>query len=148
MAHRLRGVEHQVEKGLLDQARISVDLHWPRRGLESQVHAVKLGLREKEIDHLLAEAVEFNGLAVQLDPAGVAKEIIQNVAQAAGFALAGVEAIGEAREGRVVGRKVFLEKLKVQLNRGEGVLDLVRESAGESAQLGQPFGILGAALEA
>jgi hypothetical protein len=60
----------------------------------------------------------------------------------------GSDAAGEARMRGIIGREIFLEELEIELDRREGVFDLVREPAGERADLRQALGVEGAALEA
>ena len=52
-----------------------------------------LGLGEEEIDEVFEKVVEIGRLSVQLDFAGVAEEVVEDFAQAAGFLLDGLEAV-------------------------------------------------------
>ena len=51
-----------------------------RRGvlLEPKLHALELRLGEEEIDQLLQQSIELDRLAIELDPAGVAEEILED----------------------------------------------------------------------
>ena len=57
-----------------------------RRGvgvlLQAELHALDLRLRGEEVDQLFEQLVQLGRLAVELDPAGVAQEVVEDVAQA------------------------------------------------------------------
>jgi hypothetical protein len=65
---------------------------WP----QAKLHALKLGLRGEEIDQFLQQSIEIGGPAIEFQFAGVAKEIVENLAQAGGFALHRGQAIAQA----------------------------------------------------
>jgi hypothetical protein len=148
LGHCLERVEHEVEQRLLEVPLVERDDELALGAPQPQLHALHLRLRREEVDEVLQQVVHVHRLLVQLDLAGVAQEVVDDVAQAARLLLHGLQPADHPPVGGVVGVEVFAEELEVELDGRERVLDLVGEPAGERAQLGEALGLARAALEA
>src|SRR6185312_15160819 len=113
---------------------------------EAQLHALELGLRHEEIAELFEQLIQFGGLAIELDAAGVAEKVVEDFAQAGRLLVNGVEAVDQPAVGGIFREQILAQKLEIELDGREWVLDLVRKPAGERADLGEPLGLDGAAF--
>ena len=81
--------------------------------------------------------------AVEFEFSGVAEEVVEDVAEAGGFALDHGEAAAKTVVHAVVRVEVFLEELEIEADGGEGVFNFVGEDAGECAEFSEAAGLLG-----
>ena len=148
--HRLRGIEQQVEQGLLEEGDIEGQLAGGRVELGAKADARGFGLGVEEVGELLDDAVDVGGLGVEPDAAGEGEEIFEDSAEAVGLGGDGVEAVLQAGQevwGQVGVVDGFSQELEIQADGGQGVLDFMGQAAGEGAQLGESLGGLGALFE-
>lgn len=148
VGHSLDGVEDEVEDSLFEESFIGGEGDVFRGRFESELDFLLLGLREEEVDHFFAEAVEFDVFFVEFHFTGVTEESVEDIAEAAGFAFAGSQAACQAAVRGVVVLEFFEEELEVELDGGEGVFDFVGEAACEGTEFGEAFGVFGAVDQA
>ena len=147
VAHRLQTIEHQVQDGLLQQARIGRGVNGRIRLLEAQLHVLELSLGSHEIDQFVQEREQFHGLWLEFDFPGETKEIIQDFLHAGALALHRGDSVGNPAVDWILRTNIFKQKLQIELDRGERVLDFVRQSAGQGAQFGKALVLAGALLQ-
>src|SRR6185436_14598718 len=80
-AHGLDGIDHQVQHALLDELRVDRRGQWLSRALEANLHALRRGLRGEEVDQLFQQRIQLNRFPLELDSAGVAQEVVEDLAK-------------------------------------------------------------------
>ena len=134
LGHGVHGVVHEVDEELLHLLAVHVQTA-VRRGLGGHGDAVGRQGGRPELLQVLEEAIEAEGLPVQLGTAGEVEEAAHDVAHALDLAADDPQALA-GPFGQVL---LGLQQLEVARHQVEGRAHLVGEGGGQLASHGQPL---------
>ncbi len=135
VGHRLFGVQHQVQKALLEQ--VAVEVHRRQVGGREplDLDVVLPRGRGQEVDHPRDDGVERRRLGGEVVDAGEAEKVGREIDEFLAFAGEPRDAVEGAALARGLGvLEVFGEQLEVERQGADVVLDLVDEPAREFGQ--------------
>ena len=131
--HGLVGIDDQVRHHLADLARI--DFRRPQIGAEQEL-ASAVRAAQREADRVLDEFADRRGLLNRRAAAGEGQELLRQITRAQ----RGVLRVVQPRRHLVVRREEQGSEGDVSDDRGEQVVEIVRNPAGEQAELFQGLG--------
>ena len=90
------------KNGLLDQARVDIGNDRRRMFSQAKLHVLELRLGHEEIAQFFEQLIQLGRMPVQLNPSGIAEEIVQDFAQARGLPVNGVEPGDQSAVGGIL----------------------------------------------
>ncbi len=135
--HGLLGVEQEVQERLFEHLLIQADRRQVGGQVALDVDVGRARRRAEEVVHLLDDLGDVRGQQVEVLDAGEAQEVVGHLDEALAFVLQALDAgQGAALALGLRVLEILGQKLQVQPERAEVVLDLVNEAAGQLGQLG------------
>src|SRR5947207_935645 len=106
--------------------------------MRADLDAVGGQLRLIELDEVADDLVQIVRREIELADPRELQKVFENGFQPPAFALDGDNLLEHAAiAGGLAGRNVLAQKLEVEADRGEGILDFMSQSAGEGGDLGK-----------
>src|SRR5262249_10707099 len=139
--HGLLGVEGQVHQHLAKERAVEANRRQVGGQRRADIDPVGGGFRLAKRDEVTNHLVQVALHELELTHPGELQEVFENRLQPAALALHGDDLLEHAAIAwRVAPGDIFAQKLEVQTDRRERILDFMRETTGESGDLGKPGG--------
>ncbi len=146
--HRLLCVDEQVQQHLFDRAGVHPAGQWHTGEALPNGQGVTVRLGRVEVDHVAHQLIEVHGLQLQVRLPDILEKTVEDLFEAVGLFLddgdlprgagepmAALVPEHPARIAQIDVLQGLLGQLEVHLDRGQRVLDLVGQLAGQSGKL-------------